>query len=319
MKEIAFVLLLCVGLFSSTPVLAQPTASPDKTNIQVGEPVTIILQAPSRSEVVFPSLGDTLSKSIEIISKSKIDTLGVRKELLQQEIVVMAFDTGYLPVPPFEFLIDGKKTRTDAFLLEVALIEMAEDDAPKPDKEILDVPFSIIDWILVYWKYIIGVLGALAAVGVLLWYLTYRRKKRQRQPAPQPEEPVVVRTPAEIALEALEQLKAKRLWETGAFKEHYSEVSFVLRQFIEDELKIDALERTSNQLLSALRTSPVDRRWQASLRNLFQDTDMVKFARSVPDAEAAQEAIRLAQRFVHEHNQSSAESEVPTTNPPAVV
>jgi hypothetical protein len=126
-----------------------------------------------------------------------------------------------------------------------------------------------------WWPWIMGGLAVLLAVAG--WWLWRRRVARAAGLA----EPVL---PPEIsAREALDQLLASSLLEEGQVKKFYSELSDVLRRYLERRFGIPALDRTTAELLPELRQQADLRHLFAELRVFLENGDLVKFARLVPD------------------------------------
>ena len=58
--------------------------------------------------------------------------------------------------------------------------------------------------------------------------------------------------PFEEALQKLQELDNKLLWQNNEIKKYYSELTEIIRVFIEKELEITALEITTQELVLSL-------------------------------------------------------------------
>ena len=58
--------------------------------------------------------------------------------------------------------------------------------------------------------------------------------------------------PFESAIKALKNLENKQLNNQDSYKHYYSEITEIVRKYLYNEINIDALESTSNQLLKKL-------------------------------------------------------------------
>jgi hypothetical protein len=135
---------------------------------------------------------------------------------------------------------------------------------------------------LVPW--IISILIAAGLVWGLLWYM--KRRKRQTTEVIAPAIPL--RPAHEIALEALDRLRDKKLFQAGRLKEYYSLLTEILRRYIEARWEIPAMESTSFQLLRDVEPKINDANLRLLLENLLSDADLAKFAKNQPDADTCQ-------------------------------
>ena len=90
------------------------------------------------------------------------------------------------------------------------------------------------------------------------------------------------------------------------FKSYYSRLTDVIRRYLEEEAKIDALESTSEELLLKLEmrkdagTLDLDRKTLISLREVLQNADLAKFARSMPEFRMAYDDRKVVENVVIE-------------------
>lgn len=118
-------------------------------------------------------------------------------------------------------------------------------------------------------------LGILLAA-VVIFLLSYWLKKRPKQQGPV----VVQRSPLEIALERLEELEIRGMqMEPDPF---VVEVSDIVRFYLENSLRIPALEQTSEEFLQALNErKDVPAVLEQYMPQFLEQCDRVKFARQL--------------------------------------
>jgi hypothetical protein len=163
--------------------------------------------------------------------------------------------------------------------------------SPEPDSA-LPAPRDIappVDIPMPLWETIAIIAGIIALLALIAW-IVYRC-----WPRPLPEPPP---TPRQIALRELARLRGLlHTLDPHAFS---FEVSTVLRQFIEAQFGLRALEQTSDEFLAevarASRFSQTDRRL---LADFLERSDMIKYARQGADESASEALLASATDFVH--------------------
>lgn len=138
---------------------------------------------------------------------------------------------------------------------------------------------------------IAGAIGLLLALATLAWWL-WRRHRRKRLEPPPPPPPVPPHDRARRALEAATRL----LGDPDAF---CTELSAILRTYLEERFGWNAPDRTTEEFLAELRQ---DRMLPPSLQELLHDflerCDLVKFARLEPTETELLDLQRSALRLV---------------------
>ena len=148
-----------------------------------------------------------------------------------------------------------------------------------PIKAIQSEPYVLDD----FNPYFIWVIMGLLLIAGLVYYLKNRRKNEEVL-----EESVASLPPYEEAIERLRKLDSKLLWQNNEIKKYYSELTEIIRSYLEKELKIPALEITSFELIRMLdnfeeaSTIEIDKETIKKLNALLDEADLVKFAKSKP-------------------------------------
>jgi hypothetical protein len=144
------------------------------------------------------------------------------------------------------------------------------------------------------WLWLWVTLGIILFLAGVVWALRFFMNRKKV-----PVEPL---KPAwERALEAIKKIEAAGYVQKGLIKEYYSELSGVVRWYIEERLDVRAPEMTTEEFIHAVRYSErLTAAQQGFLRDFLNASDMVKFAKFVPTAEEMFRAVRLARVFVEE-------------------
>lgn len=294
MKIKLYFLLL---LFSATVFAQQKQVltSIDTTRNKIGAEFKLTLKTDvdTLSKVVFPNVKNF--GPLEVILSYPIDTIrkNDRYELIKKYGLTQ-FDSGRYTIPSVKILINNKAYLSDSIKVEVANVQVDTLKQKMYDiKDIVAVEDSIGDW----WKYLLG-LVLLVGIGVLAyWYF----KKRQSVKT----EEEVYKTPIEKATSLLNNLEKKELWQHGEVKEYYSELTDIVRNYIEEAIEIPAMESTTSELIEGLKVASQKKKMklsQETIENLFvvlKQADLVKFAKSKPlDFEITEDRKKIERAIV---------------------
>jgi len=92
-----------------------------------------------------------------------------------------------------------------------------------------------------------------------------------------------------------------RLLETGRFKDFYTELSDLLREYLGGRFLIQAPEMTTRELAVRLEYLGLPDGFRLETNVILEESDMVKFAKFKPDIEAAVAAAGKARSLVGEN------------------
>lgn len=281
--------LITLALFFSQPALAVRGPTGPYT---VGDeiPLTLTLRYAKELSVALPNittLGPFTVKKLEKTSTLEGD------EIVQSLFFTLTtFSVGETTIPSVR--VDFRRpdgTVGSVVSQEIPVrIRSVLDDAiqdireAKPPMRIMERNYTLL-WIA-------GVAAALGLAAVML-IRSLRRHEALRQ-----QIPVAPRSPAEIALQHLESLAGAGLLEKGLWKEYYSRISDVLRRYIEARKSFAAMEMTTAEIFRALKSPSTESSPLGLLRAVLEESDLVKFAKFVPNRDGAREALQGAKRFV---------------------
>ncbi len=209
---------------------------------------------------------------------------------------ISTFDTGEYTIPPvaikYTVAQDSvvKSIKTEPLTITVNSLNPDEAGDIRDIKPPLAPAPNYKNLILL----IVGiVLVLLLTVGI---YIVLRRRKQGKPLFPQRTEPP--RPPHEVALEALHRLRQSDLLATGQVKTFFSELSEILRVYIEDRYFIDAMEMTTREMLAALREQTADTESIEMLREVAETADLVKFAKFMPTENTHNRSLNLGFEFI---------------------
>ncbi len=110
---------------------------------------------------------------------------------------------------------------------------------------------------------------------------------------------------------SLTALKNRELWQNGELKGYYSELSEILRDYLDNRFGLNTMEQTTGEIMKALGKGGIVQSDQKSkLSDILTVSDMVKFAKGTPDAEVHESVYRNAWDFVSSTREEKEVSEV---------
>jgi len=264
-------LLICGFTFAQNPVQMQV----DTTSIRIGEQIQYQIVVDKAENVQFPKLKLDSLKKVEVVEELKIDTTETK---YIKNYILTSFDSGSYVIPKQQVFINNKKYSVDSLLINVATVKV---DTLKqklfPIKAVKKQPIIFDD----YKNYVWIALGILALIIAIVLYFVLRKKKESI--------PIEERIPPyELAMQRLNQLDAKHLYQNDKVKLYYSELTGIVRSYIERELHIPALESTTDELIETITdfnkisTLDLPKETIKNLQSLLKEADLVKFAKSKP-------------------------------------
>jgi len=273
---------LVVALFLSLCTLAgfaQVTSAVDSTQIKIGSAFNLTVKATANegSKVVFPNQQNI--GLFEVLEQSKTDTVldGKLMELIKKYTLTQ-FDEGDYVVPRLSVYIDGKNHQTNLFNIKVNNVTVDTLKQPMHDIKAQIGGETDTDKL---WKYLFGILFSIIA-GVAAYFIVKRIQDKNLT------EEDLYKTPLERVTKKLQLLDSKRLVLNGDVKSYYSEMTDVIRDYIEEVFEIPAKESTTSEVIQMLFQTIQSKKLQLSkesvndLKRVLQTADLVKFAKSEP-------------------------------------
>ncbi len=264
---------------------SQVTSSIDSTKIKIGAQILykIQVEADTTELVVFPE-GQTFSP-LEMIEAYKTDTTKNKaKYNLIKTYGLTQFDSGHYTIPRQKIIIGDKTFFTDSMRVEVNNIKVDTTKQGLYDiKPFIAVEKTASGW----WKTLMIVVGIILLIGFLLYWFIWRKKPLSE------EEEIALLPPYERAKLALRKLDESDYLQQSELKGYYSELTFIIRKYLDEKVYDRALESTTDELVSRLNLLKDGNQIELSkndIRNIetiLKRADLVKFAKGSPDVELA--------------------------------
>jgi hypothetical protein len=307
MNKLLYILIFLFGSLGLSAQSVDVNASIDTNFLLIGEQTQIELKVQYRLDgepvsVQFPALTDTINEFVEIVTSSVVDTIypdPTDLSLVQQvqKITITSFDSGSYVIPYFEFNINNGLFQTGPLELEVRPMQVDTAEAIMDIKGPLEEPFSFVDWVKTNWIWICIVL-ALIVGGILLIRFLKNRPDKMIE-----EEIIPEIAPDITALEKLNQLRDDKLWQNDKVKLYHSEISEIVREYLEKRYQVNALENTTDEILQSIRFHGISPIQTTKLNQILVLADLVKFAKEKPLANENDMSLINAIEFIENTKQ----------------
>ena len=222
---------------------------------------------------------------MEMIESYPIDSVSsaIRLKLIKKYGLTQ-FDSGTYTIPRQKILIGEKTLFSDSIKINVNPVAV---DTTKQKmyaiKPIIEVEKQSSFWNKFWWFIIVLIL---IISGLIYWFVL--RKKPLTE-----EEKIAALPPYKQAKLALEKLDEQTYFEHQKVKEFYSELTFILRKYLNEKVYDQALESTTEELIVRLNILKdakeilINKETIENIQGTLKRADLVKFAKSKPDFEIA--------------------------------
>lgn len=281
------------------------SAKLDSANIQLGNTTALRIQLHSSIDTPAPqadySALDSLS-GIEVLQTLPFRPIDVPEgKGWEAEAVLIALEPGRREIGGIKIHLPDTILTPEPLSLDVLMPALTPDEGLAPIKNIVEEPVRLSD------RWHLWALAALA-LGAAAWYVFQKR----RHSASSAEAPPPAEIPAHVvALQQLKSLQQKRLW-LSSHKQHYTELTDVLRTYIGRRFHIPALSETSTGILQDLSESRIAPSAGERLERILHTADLAKFAKARPaealNIQLLDEAFRFVEETMPSHLPSTAGS-----------
>ena len=264
----------------------QVSSKVDTTQIRIGEQINykINVETDSSALVVFPE-GQTFLP-LEAVEASNIDTTKNNAKILLSRIYKLTqFDSGVYTIPRQKIIIGDKPFFTDSLKVMVNPIEVDTTKQGLYDiKPVIEVDKTGGNW----WKYLLITLLLIGLVAFLLYWFIWRKKPLTE------EEEIALLPPYDRAKIAIRKLDQSQFLLKSEIKKYYSELTLIIRKYLDEKVYDRAMESTTDELILRLQLLkdgnqiPLKKNTINNLQSILKRADLVKFAKSKPDTALAE-------------------------------
>jgi hypothetical protein len=282
----------------------------DRDSIMIGEQVQWTLKATiDRSiDAFFPVIDSITDGRIELLKNNRLDTLQTSSNniTVQHTYVITSFDEGVYTLPEIPLLLRHRDGKLDTAYFErlSLLVKTVPIDTTSFEPYDIKMPITYPITFMEVLPWAASGLAVLVLIALVIYIIIRRRQHKPIFFKPKPKEP-----PHVIALRELDKIKAEKLWQSNKVKQYYTRVTDVLRTYMEERYKMQAMEQTSEEILQALKSIQLPDELMDKLRELLSVSDLVKFAKYQPMTDDNEKALDTAHEFVDQTKEETKPEE----------
>ena len=258
-------------------------------------------------KIEFPAYRDTIVTGLEIIPPVKTDTQYVNNNqriTVTRSYTVTCFDSALIYIAPIPVNVDGKEYQSNRLALAFMTYDIPEGEEKQifGPKDNLNAPVKFYE---VKGLILFLLLAVITIIIAVYLFIRYRDDKPIiRKIKIEPKVPAHIR-----AITDIEELRQSGGPHSEDSKGYYTQLTDILREYINDRFGFNATEMTSYEILEKLEESR-DRESLSELRDLLSTSDMVKFAKFKPMLNENDRNLVTALEFVNDTKIEIPESEL---------
>jgi len=329
-KVISILTLLCFSLVCEAQVISSLSVSED--TIFIGDEISVYYKLISPKNIAVRGLNFSVLDSLDSLTPtSSADTSSIpyyaeiewqasfmnyEKKLIPYHLTkkidqgtkyeyrdtfkATFWDLGFYELLHPHILFDTSAQDQRIMRLETPTVFVSPPLIQNPDTTSVLLPIKDIiktkrSWWDDYKYFLYFLLPVFLGLGLLYLYSRTKNKEQQIVYVAPPKEAAHV-----IALRKLEALATQQDWKKGKVKTYQSELTYTIREYLENRYEIKALESTTGEISRALAQNNFDASHEKDLIEILQIADLVKFAKAQPTEDINEVFLEKAKSFVQD-------------------
>lgn len=319
--KFTYILILILSIFISTAY-----SQTEKNNTDS----PIILNAVCDNQSVF--IGDEINFKVEIkrnknveveeftaplklgdfevrnFSQTKDQELKDGKFLRELKYVLAVYATGEYEIPSItvKCKVEGENIELKSSPIQIKVKPVPNLSTDKDNvREVKPVVVPPVDYTKWKWATAISAIVIILLIIIIYLYRKFKKKAELGEIGLVPSRPI-----DEITLEELDRIAKSDLLDNNMIKQYYTQVSDAIRNYLSVKFKFDAIDRTSSEIMQILSEKNLEASTYKLIDNFHTESDLVKFAKLIPERKQCEDIIIIAKEIVHITYQIQEETKV---------
>ena len=266
----------------------------DTTKIRIGEQLNYKIELITDTLNLIQFEKTPFFSSFEIIDEKELETIRLKsKYKLRKQYSLIQFDSGSFVIPRQKVRIANKIKFSDSIPIYVSNVKV--DTLKQKLYDIKPLAYVKKSYDKLIKRILFVSIILLIIIGILYTFFYKKRRKKLI------EKEIL---PFDRAINELKLLEEEKPKLQNEFKDFYSKLTEIVRRYIEDEVKLDALESTSQELITKLEnlidkgSLDLEKETLKNLKKVLENADLVKFAKSTPETNVATNDCKVVEVVV---------------------
>ncbi|MCQ2059569.1 MAG: hypothetical protein MJY71_07060 [Bacteroidaceae bacterium] len=271
----------------------------DSINLLIGDQTKVHLSVTcdKGAQVSVPEYKSYIVPGLEIIPPVESDTQFInfgQRMTINMHYTVTAFDTSMFYIPPTKVFVDSveyKATHGVPLMVYAFPIDTTSYSI-FGHKEQLKEP--------IIWKDLDDSVLSILLIALFVTAFVYLLNRYKKDKPILKTIKIEKKEPAHIvAKNAIENIREQKLQHGSDAKAYYSQLTDIIKVYIEDRFGFNATDMTSDQIIDNLKNS-ADYQGLKEFSELLQTADLVKFAKYTPMLNENDMFLEVAQSFIQD-------------------
>ncbi|MDP6456868.1 MAG: hypothetical protein QF613_07940 [Candidatus Marinimicrobia bacterium] len=266
----------------------------DTSRAAIGDVVRFQIWAKGTGErrISFPPMA---IEDSDILVVERRDLEGDNSDDIGMEFQITFWDTGRFELPAYTVNVMNTDNDSIDYAITTDPVAVTVESVvtdPQPSLRAIKEPVPIP--ILVPYRIILSLAAIVILLGFLLWIWRKRVVEKREPPLVQ----IPSRPPIDIAWEKLENLRQAKLDSPDEVKEFYAALSHIVREYMEYQFFIRAMEMTTSEIEMARDLFPLESEDVDPMLDILKRADLAKFARFQPEKGRSRKDIVAISEFI---------------------
>ena len=293
MKRILLFFLITGSLIAANTKIGL-TVNNDQFYIGDRIQIDLKITAAEKQMFVLPKAEEWIS-DLQILDSSVDQKIKKHLKYIDMRIEAVAFDTGFVLIPSMPVISTDStgfgKPDTLYSTEKYIYISSILDSSAVPLPLNPPVPLALMTW----WELLIALVLLSGSITLLVLGIRHRRNKKE-------EIKEIWESPREKAEHLLQELVKKQYPEKKQWKKFYLDLTFIIRDYLENIYFMHLKELTTSELIPVLKEN-IPAEYIDRTIEFFHFADLVKFAKGIASKEQCGEHFDLVIDLVKEEDE----------------